>query len=198
MATKKTNSKKSAARKKSGKTASSSKKSGKRAAGRKKTTAKKTSAGRKRTSKSRRKSSSKAKAPKKLGKRELKKYEELLWELRDRITEEMSFLSGDNVNGSSKNGNGGDINRNGGDAGDQGSANFDREFALNLISSESDVIYEIDQALERIKKGSYGICEMSGQPIERERLKAIPYARYSVAAKTEMENQQSGRRTRHR
>jgi len=129
----------------------------------------------------------------KLSKKELKKYEDLLWELRDRITDEISFLSGDNVN-RSKNHGGGDIARNGGDAGDQGSANFDREFALSLMSSEQDVVYEIDQALQRIKDGTYGICEMTGNRIEKERLKAIPYARYSVAAKTEMEKQQGSRR----
>lgn len=122
-------------------------------------------------------------------KKELKVFEDLLWELRERITDEISFLSGDNVKGSSGN----DIDRNNGDAGDQGSVNFDREFALNLMSSEQDVIYEIDEALQRIKDGTYGICEMTGNPIERERLKAIPYARYSVAAKTELEREQAGR-----
>ncbi len=131
----------------------------------------------------------KASRRKSLTKRDLKVYEELLWELRERITDEISFLSGDNVKGSS----GSDIARNDGDAGDQGSVNFDREFALNLMSSEQDVVYEIDEALQRIKDGTYGICEMTGNPIEKERLKAIPYARYSVAAKTEMEREQAGR-----
>jgi len=216
MATKKTKSSKGAAKSKtskpvksntaksggSGKAASKKKGAAGSTSSRKKTAPKKTAASKssssKRKPRTRRTSSSKKKTAKKLTKRELKQYEKLLWELRDRITEEMNFLSGDNVSGSSKNGNGGDINRNGGDAGDQGSANFDREFALTLLSSESDVIYEIDQALQRIKDGTYGVCEMSGQPIERERLKAIPYARFSVAAKTELENQQSGRRMRSR
>lgn len=177
-------------------------------ADKKKTVAKKSETKKTAAKKSTEKSAAKKKAAPKKGaakkaarnrkptKRELKTYEKLLWELRDRITEEMSFLSGDNVSSNGQNGNGRDISRSGGDAGDQGAANFDREFALNLMSSESDIIYEIDQALQRIKDGTYGICEMSGKPIEKERLKAIPYARYSVAAKTELEQQQSGRRTR--
>lgn len=197
--TKATGSKKSAGAKTKSTRKAASKKSGKTdASTSRKKTASKRKAGSRERSRTSRSAPSKPKAAKKLTKRELKQYEKLLWELRDRISEEMNFLSGDNVSGSAKNGNGGDINRNGGDAGDQGSANFDREFALTLLSSESDVIYEIDQALQRIKDGTYGICEMSGQPIERERLKAIPYARFSVAAKTELENQQSGRRTRSR
>lgn len=141
-------------------------------------------------------SGAKSAGSKKLTKRELEQYRNLLWELRDRITDEMNFLSDSSVRSSSHSPHGGDIPRNGGDAGDQGSVNFDREFALHLMSSESDVIYEIDQALNRIQDGTYGICEMSGNRIEKERLKAIPYARYSVAAKTELEKEQSGRRTR--
>ncbi len=124
---------------------------------------------------------------KSLTKAELKKYKNLLWELRDRIVEEIAFLSGDNVNSASSSHR--DIERNGGDAADQGAVNFDREFALSLMSTEQDVVYEIDEALQRVEDGTYGVCEMSGNFIEKERLQVIPYARYSVAAKMEMEQQ---------
>ena len=70
---------------------------------------------------------------------------------------------------------------------DQGTDNFDREFALNLVSSEQDIIYEIDEALRRIDQRTYGYCELTGNPIEKERLKAIPYARNSVKAQSEIE-----------
>ncbi len=39
---------------------------------------------------------------------------------------------------------------------------------------------EIDAALERIENGTYGICEISGQPIEKERLEANPSARTCI------------------
>ena len=191
---KKASSKKSAAAKKpAAKKAAAKKPAAKKAPAAKKPAAKKTASAGKAAAK--KPAARKSSAAKKLTKAELKKFEALLWELRDRITEEMNFLSGSNVR---NNGGSGDldIERAGGDAGDQGAVNFDREFALNLMSSESDVIYEIDQALQRIKDGTYGICEMSGKQIERERLKVIPYARYSVAAKTQLEEQQSGRRMR--
>jgi DnaK suppressor protein len=189
--------KKSAAVKKPAakKTTAAKKPAAKKAPAAKKPAAKKTASAGKAAAK--KPAARKSSAAKKLTKAELKKFEALLWELRDRITEEMNFLSGSNVR---NNGGSGDldIERAGGDAGDQGAVNFDREFALNLMSSESDVIYEIDQALQRIQDGTYGICEMSGKQIERERLKVIPYARYSVAAKTQLEEQQSGRRMRMR
>lgn len=133
----------------------------------------------------------------KLTKSELKKYKDLLWELRDRIIEEIAFLSGDNVN-SSASSSSRDIERNGGDAADQGAVNFDREFALNLMSTEQDVVYEIDEALQRVEDGTYGVCEMSGDLIEKERLQVIPYARYSVTAKMEMEREGMGVRGRRR
>jgi len=182
-----------AAKSKPKKAAPAAKSAAKKAPAAKKPAAKKTASAGKAAAK--KPAARKSSAAKKLTKAELKKFEALLWELRDRITEEMNFLSGSNVR---NNGGSGDldIERAGGDAGDQGAVNFDREFALNLMSSESDVIYEIDQALQRIKDGTYGICEMSGKQIERERLKVIPYARYSVAAKTQLEEQQSGRRMR--
>ena len=70
---------------------------------------------------------------------------------------------------------------------DQGTDNFDREFALSLVSNEQEVLYEIDEALHRIEAKTYGICEMTGQAIEPERLKVLPYARYSREAQEEME-----------
>jgi len=70
---------------------------------------------------------------------------------------------------------------------DVGTDNYEQEFALELLGSEIKVITEIDEALERIEQGTYGICEGTGKPMERERLEAIPWARYSVEYANEME-----------
>jgi len=63
---------------------------------------------------------------------------------------------------------------------DIGSDNFEQEFALGLMDSERKVIHEIDDALQRIEDGSYGICENTDQPIPKSRLKAQPWAKYCV------------------
>jgi RNA polymerase-binding protein DksA len=63
---------------------------------------------------------------------------------------------------------------------DHGSDNFEQDFTLALVESERRELFEIDQALERIRQGTYGVCEGTGKPIGRPRLEAIPYARYSV------------------
>lgn len=64
---------------------------------------------------------------------------------------------------------------------------FDRELALGLLSFEQDALHEIDEALRRIHEGRYGVCELTGQPIPRRRLEAIPWARYTVEAQAEAE-----------
>lgn len=64
---------------------------------------------------------------------------------------------------------------------------FDREFALNLVSSEHDAIFEIDEALRRIKERTYGVCVACGCPIEKPRLQALPFARMCVRCQSETE-----------
>ncbi|HKK25716.1 MAG TPA: TraR/DksA C4-type zinc finger protein [Gracilimonas sp.] len=46
-------------------------------------------------------------------------------------------------------------------------------------------IKEIDNALKRIKDGTYGICQATGKPISKARLEAVPHTRYSIHAKNE-------------
>jgi RNA polymerase-binding transcription factor DksA len=70
---------------------------------------------------------------------------------------------------------------------DAGSDAYHCDFALNLLSHARDGLYEIDQALRRIESGTYGICEMSGQSIPRERLEAIPWARFTVECQSQIE-----------
>lgn len=60
----------------------------------------------------------------------------------------------------------------------------ERDFDLARAAAALQTIEEIDAALERIEKGTYGVCEYSGEPIPKERLEAIPYARERVEYKT--------------
>lgn len=63
---------------------------------------------------------------------------------------------------------------------DLGTDNYEQEFALGLMNSERKLLREIDEALGRIEKKTYGICEGTGKPIPKARLKAQPWARYCV------------------
>ncbi len=79
---------------------------------------------------------------------------------------------------------------------DAGSDAYDRDFALNLLSQEQDALYEIDEALKRIELGTYGTCEMSGKPINKERLQAIPFTRFTVECQSQIERQNKAQRVR--
>jgi DnaK suppressor protein len=63
---------------------------------------------------------------------------------------------------------------------DLGTDNYEQEFVLGLMDSERQLLKEMDDALERIEKGTYGICEGTGKPIPKARLEANPWARYRV------------------
>ncbi len=72
---------------------------------------------------------------------------------------------------------------------DAGTDTYDRDLALGLLSSEQDAIYEVEEALSRIQNGKYGICELTGKPIEPARLEAIPWTRFGAAAERQLEKQ---------
>jgi DnaK suppressor protein len=59
---------------------------------------------------------------------------------------------------------------------DAGTATFERERDLSIEQNARDLMRKIDRALERIRTGTYGICERCGRPIGKERVRAIPYA----------------------
>jgi DnaK suppressor protein len=63
-----------------------------------------------------------------------------------------------------------------------------KEIALRLGERGSQMIADIDQALLRIKEGSYGVCARCGKPIDERRLEALPTARYDAACQAIIEN----------
>ena len=63
---------------------------------------------------------------------------------------------------------------------DLGNDNYEEEVTLGLLENEDQLLDEINDALDRIEQGTFGRCEECGQEISRERLEALPYARYCV------------------
>ena len=59
---------------------------------------------------------------------------------------------------------------------DAGTATFERERDLSLVNNLRDLMERIDKALSRINEGTYGLCDRCGRPIEKLRIKALPYA----------------------
>lgn len=115
--------------------------------------------------------------------RKFQKYHRLLIELRDHVREELNLHSNDTLKRSQKE-DAGDISI----SVDAGTDNFDRDFALSLLSSEQESLKEIEAAIERIYNGSYGHCEVTGDPIDPERLEAVPFTRFSLEGQREFES----------
>ena len=113
-------------------------------------------------------------------KAEWQKYYRNLLDLRERLLNQMSGLakeSAEEMAGYSLH------------MADSGTDNFDRDFALSLLSADQDAIYEIEEALKRIEKGTYGVCELTGKTIPRARLDAIPWTRFTVEAQAQLERE---------
>lgn len=58
---------------------------------------------------------------------------------------------------------------------DAGTATFERERDLSIENNIRDLLAKIDRALQRMDAGTYGICDRCGKPIEKARVKALPY-----------------------
>jgi DnaK suppressor protein len=111
-------------------------------------------------------------------KAEWSKYYQTLLDLRERLLNQMNGLakeSAEQMAGYSLH------------MADSGTDNFDRDFALSLLSSDQEAVYEIEEALRRIEKQTYGVCELTGKPIPKARLEAIPWTRFTVEAQAQLE-----------
>jgi DnaK suppressor protein len=118
---------------------------------------------------------------------------EKLLQLRDTMVDSMAGVAQDTLRSRAE---GSEASAFGMHQADAGSDAYDRDFALSLLSQEQDALYEIDQALKRIELGTYGKCEMSGKPIPRARLEAIPFARFTVECQSQLEKQNKASRVR--
>src|SRR5947199_2416329 len=70
-----------------------------------------------------------------------------------------------------------------GDMADQASGNNEVHIALKLRQTDAKILQAIEEALQRIEKGTYGICRDCGDPIAEARLRAIPWTRVCISCK---------------
>ncbi len=110
---------------------------------------------------------------------DLNHYRELLLQKRREILGNVSEIEGEALRKSRLDASG-DLSSMPIHMADLGTDNFEQEFSLELMDSERRLLVEIDEALNRITAGTYGVCEGTGKPIAKARLEAQPWARYSV------------------
>jgi RNA polymerase-binding transcription factor DksA len=117
-----------------------------------------------------------------------RRYYRMLVELREEIRQGLDLHTSETLKRSAKE-DSGDLSGYSQHLADAGTDTFDRDFALSLVSSEQELLYEIEEALKRIRKGSYGVCEITSQTISADRLAAVPFTRYSLDGQKELEKQ---------
>ncbi len=76
------------------------------------------------------------------------------------------------------------------DMGDQATAETDRDFMLRLRDRERMLLKKIDEAVERIENGTFGICENCGNEIGIKRLEARPVTAFCIDCKTRQEEEE--------
>lgn len=110
---------------------------------------------------------------KKLNPKDLETYRELLIQLRREMSGDIRSLEADAF---STDGDRLSVDN----PADIGSESFAQEFSLELLQRDEATLAEIDEALERVRIGSYGLCEGCEQVIPKARLNAVPHARFCV------------------
>lgn len=123
---------------------------------------------------------------KKLTKKQLDYFKEKLLAEKTRVLEEMDELQQSNLKQSISEA-AGENSRYSYHLGDVASLSYGREFSMGLAERQQKYLEQIDEALQRIEEGTYGICKVTGEPIAIERLEEVPVAKYSVKGKELLE-----------
>jgi DnaK suppressor protein len=105
-----------------------------------------------------------------------KEFKQLLYRLKERLTGQIATLKDESLSRD-------DII----DLAEDGTDAFDRQFSLLLASSEHDAVFEIDEALQRIEDGTYGVCLQCFKTVDATRLKALPFVKMCVKCQAENE-----------
>jgi len=124
-----------------------------------------------------------------------RRYYRLLVDMRDALHKGLAFHSESALKKSGKD-DSGDLSGYSQHLADAGTDTADRDFALSLISNEQEALKEIADAIERMKNGSYGTCEITNKAIPAARLIAVPFTRYSLEGQKELERNRRAHRRR--
>jgi RNA polymerase-binding protein DksA len=122
-----------------------------------------------------------------VNKRDLKHFEKRLIEERVKLLKELGYFE-DKIFSESQRDAAGDLSAYSVHMADQASDAQEREKAYHMASAEGRLLYHIDEALARIKEGTYGKCDSCGKNIQKPRLEVVPHARLCIECKKAEEN----------
>ena len=113
----------------------------------------------------------------------LQEQKQALMNLRDELLPNMQNVTRDHLRSGASNVS----SSSGQHIGDAGSEAEVRDLTIRLLDKDREQLFEIDAALERIRLGTYGICEISLDPIPKKRLQVRPFCRLTVKCQEEYE-----------
>ncbi len=113
----------------------------------------------------------------------LQEQKQALLNLRDELLPNMQNVTRDHLRSGASNVS----SSSGQHIGDAGSEAEVRDLTIRLLDKDREQLFEIDAALERIRRGTYGICEISLDPIPKKRLQVRPFCRLTVKCQEEYE-----------
>jgi len=116
---------------------------------------------------------------KKYTKKDLQLFKKMILKKKEEVLDEIKHIADDTLRKSQKEASG-DISGYSYHMADVATDTYDREFSLSLASSGRELLYELDDALKRIEEGVFGKCEGCELLIAKNRIKAVPSARYCI------------------
>ena len=118
-----------------------------------------------------------------IAKKELVRFKEILLAKRQAMVGDANHLEDEAVRKSKEDAATLDIS----DFADLGTDNYEQEFDLGMLEHQGQTVREIDEALERIENGSFGVCDSCGKVIPKGRLMAVPHARFCISCLNKQE-----------
>ena len=121
-----------------------------------------------------------------INKKDAKIFKELLLKKRDALIKGIDHIANDALKTSQRDA-AGDLSAYSLHMADMATDNYDREFSLGLADKEQNILNRINDALEKIESGTFGLCELCEKKISKVRLKAVPYAELCVPCQQKQE-----------
>ncbi|MCE5250349.1 TraR/DksA family transcriptional regulator [bacterium] len=126
-----------------------------------------------------------------MNQKDLEYFKDLILRKKEALVAELGYLETSTMSTTSKD-QSGDLSAYSFHMADQGTDTMEREMAFSLASREGRYLHHLNEALDRIKDGTYGKCRSCGNDISKSRLEAVPNATQCIKCKNAEEKKQRG------
>ena len=126
-----------------------------------------------------------------MNKKDLEYFKKSILKKKEELLAELGYLEESSLSTTSKD-QSGDLSSYSFHMADQGTDTMEREMAFSFASREGRFLHHLNEALERIENGTYGLCRSCNEEISRKRLDAVPHATQCIKCKNSEEKKKRG------